>query len=85
MGMDETRLNTIPAQDMSIEERLDEIATIMVRGVQRLKTKSKKQSLNSYFSGLHAQLKRSCDKGDQINEQHTNHNTTGTSANNADT
>lgn len=81
MDMDETRLNTIPAQDMSIEERLDEIAMIMVRGVQRLKTKSNKET---HSTGLAYKLKRSCDKGDQINEQHTNHGTVSTSANNAD-
>jgi hypothetical protein len=65
MGMDETRLNTIPAQDMSIEERLDEIAQLMVRGVVRLKTKSNKETGST---GLQPTLKHSCDKGDQHHE-----------------
>lgn len=71
MNMDETRLNMIPAQEMSIDERLDEIAHLMMRGVKRLKAKSKKKSLNNYFSGLRTELKRSCDKGDRRYETTT--------------
>jgi lambda repressor-like predicted transcriptional regulator len=85
VDMDETRINTIPAHDMSIDDRLDEIAHLMMRGVKRLKAKSKRHSLNSYFSGLRTELKRSCDKGDQINEQHPNHDSIGTTAKHADT
>lgn len=76
MNMDETRLNTIPAQEMSIDERLDEIALIMACGIKRLKAKSKKKSLNNYFSGLRTELKRSCDKGDQKNAKHTDNDST---------
>jgi hypothetical protein len=63
--MNETKINTTPAHDLSIEQRLDEIAQLMLRGVVRLKTKSNKETGST---GLQLILKHSCDKGDQHHE-----------------
>lgn len=68
MNMDETRLNTIPAQEMSIDERLDEIAIILKCAIIRIEKRDKE---STYFSGLHSKLKRSCDKGDRRYETTT--------------
>ena len=42
--MSETRVNQTPAHEMSVEERLNEIAQLMLRGVKRLKNKSNKET-----------------------------------------
>ena len=70
--MSETRVNQTPAHEMSIEERLNEIATLMLRGVKRLKNKSNKETGST---GLHARLKHSCDQGDRNNDRETNDHT----------
>jgi hypothetical protein len=63
--MNETKINTTPAHTLSIDQRLDEIAQLMVRGIVRLKTKSNKETGST---GLQPTLKHSCDKGDQHHE-----------------
>jgi hypothetical protein len=63
--MSETRVNQTPAHEMSIEERLNEIAILMLRGVKRLKNKSNKETGST---GLACELKHSCDQGDQDHE-----------------
>lgn len=49
-----------PPHIMSTEERLDEVAEIMMRGVVRLKKRSGKSSLSEYLAGLQRGGKRSC-------------------------
>jgi hypothetical protein len=63
--MNETKINTTPAHTLSIDQRLDEIAQLMVRGIVRLKTKSNKETGST---GLQPTLKHSCDKGDKHHE-----------------
>jgi hypothetical protein len=63
--MNETSINTTPAHALSIDQRLDEIAQLMLRGVIRLKNKSNKETGSTGLSGA---LKHSCDKGDQYHE-----------------
>lgn len=55
-------MNTAPAHDLSTNQRLNEIAQLMMRGVIRLKNKSNKETGSTGLSGA---LKHSCDKGDQ--------------------
>jgi hypothetical protein len=63
--MNETKINTTPAHELSIDQRLNEIAQLMVRGVIRIKNKSNKETGST---GLPCALKHSCDKGDQDHE-----------------
>jgi hypothetical protein len=83
--MSETRVNQTPAQEMSIEERLNEIATLMLRGIKRLTAKSNTDSLNDYFSGLRTELKHSSvTKGDRNNDRETNDHTISDPADHGD-
>jgi hypothetical protein len=75
--MSETRVNQTPAHEMSIEERLNEIATLMLRGVKRLKNKSNKETGST---GLACELKHSCDQGDRNNDRETNDHAIGDTA-----
>ncbi len=49
-----------PPHMMSTEDRLDEVAEIMMRAVVRLKKRSGNGSLNEYLTGLQRGGKRSC-------------------------
>lgn len=53
-------INQTPPQMMSTEERLDEVAEIMMRGILRLKNRSGNVSLGEYLTGLQRPAKRSC-------------------------
>lgn len=70
--MSETRVNQTPAHEMSIDERLNEIASLMLRGVKRLKNESNKETGST---GLASELKHSCDQGDRNNDRETNDHT----------
>jgi len=53
-------INQTPPQMMSTQERLDEVAELMMRGVLRLKKRSGNLSLGEYMTGLQKQRKRPC-------------------------
>lgn len=53
-------INQTPPERMSTEDRLNEIAAIMMRSVLRLKKRAGETSLREYLTGLQSQGKRCC-------------------------
>jgi len=47
-----------PPKNMTTEERLAEIASLMARACERLRNKAGKHSLSAYLTGLHRQAER---------------------------
>lgn len=54
---------------MSTEDRLNEVAELMMRGVDRLKKRSGNSSLRQYLTGLQRGGKRSCQNKKQRKKQ----------------
>lgn len=49
-----------PPETMSSTKRLNEVAKLLMRGVERLKERSEERVLRSYLAGLERRRKRSC-------------------------
>ncbi len=62
-------INQTPPELMSTKDRLDEVASLMMRGVERLKKRSENRSLREYLTGLQRQQKRSCQYKKQRKKQ----------------
>ena len=58
-------INQTPPHLMSTEERLNEVATLMMRGVERLKLRSGEENFREYLAGLQGAEKHSCDNEKQ--------------------
>ena len=55
-------INQTPPEMMSTEDRLNEVAELMMRGVARLKKSSGNKTLREYMTGLQRQGKRPCEE-----------------------
>ena len=62
-------INQTPPELMSTKDSLDEVASLMMRGVERLKKRSENRSLREYLTGLQRQQKRSCQYKKQRKKQ----------------
>jgi len=62
-------INQTPPELMSTKDRLDEVASLMMRGVERLKKRSENRSLRENLTGLQRQQKRSCQYKKQRKKQ----------------
>lgn len=55
-------IDQTPPEMMSIEDRLNEVASLMMRGVERLKKRSGEGNFREYLAGLKRERKHSWDK-----------------------